>query len=375
MEDRSNEIISQYDMRIYRSYRARGGMVLETDQGLKFLSPCRGSERRLEFEDTLKQQLIAHGYQNLDRLMRNREEKLISSNSIGEKYCIRDWFELEECSLKREESILLAAENLALLHLAMSGIRIPQEGPIFVEEDLGSILERRSKEMKRVKSYLTKRKNKTAFEICYLNCCSTFLTEAARAAELLVRLDTHLLSEESLKFGRVIHGSYTYHNILMESQGERSMLCAAETVPAKRAAVKGAGEANGCSKAAGLEKAKRERQVATVNFDKSVFGLQIGDLYQFLRKVMEKNGWQFELGCSLLTAYERVRALSDKEKQLILVLLSYPEKFWKITNYYYNSRKSMIPQKNMDKLETLLAQQAGRRDFLQRLCQLWGGVI
>lgn len=341
MEDRSNEIISQYDMKIYRSYRARGGMVLETDQGLKFLSPCRASERRMEFEDVVKRQMQEHGYRNLDGYIRNREGKLTSANSVGERYCVRDWFSLEECSMKREESIFLAAENLALLHLAMTDIRVPEGGVSFEAEDLYDTFERRNRELKRVRSYLGKRKNKTAFEIRYLNCSGSFYEEAQKAAAALAELEARSFFEESIRNGNVIHGSYTYHNILMEQKAEKLSLRASEYEA-------GAG-------------------IATVNFDKAVYGIQVCDLYQYMRKVMEKNNWQYSLGSRLLAAYEKVRALSAREKKLLCVLLSYPEKFWKITNYYYNSRKSLIPQKNMDKLEMLLEQQERKNEFLQEL--------
>lgn len=338
MEDRSNEIISQYDMKIYRSYRARGGMVLESSQGLKFLSPCHASERRLEFENALKHQMQEHGYLNLDNYVKNKDNKLSSSNGLGERYCIRDWFDMEECSMKREESIFMAAENLALLHLAMTDIQMPEDSAaVCMAENLEDIFERRNRELKRVRAYLTKRKNKSAFEIRYLNCSGSFYEEAQKAASSLTDLGIKSFFEESKKAGKVIHGCYTYHNILIGQKAEKSPQTAGKA---------------------------EDTEIATVNFDKAVFGIQVYDLYQYMRKVMEKNGWQYSLGSRLIAAYERVRALSLREKKLLCILLSYPEKFWKITNYYYNSRKSLIPQKNIDKLEMLLEQQNSKQEFL-----------
>ena len=336
MEDRSNEIISQYEMKIYRSYRARGGVILETDRGLRFLSPCRASERRLEFEDALKMQIREHGYKNIDNCVRNTQQKLVSVNSVGERYYLREWYALAECSLRQEESVVMAAENLALLHLAMSGIRIGEDGMIFEEEDPLPILERRNRELKRVQGFLAKRKNKSGFEVKYLNCCGSFYEEALRATEELRGMNCSAYLEECIRYGNVAHGAYTYHNILMDGDVKRQP---------------------GVSPwAAG--------HIATVNFEQASFGMQINDLYQYLRKVMEKNNWNQELGKRLLNAYENVRALSVKEKQMIKILLMYPEKFWKVTNYYYNSRKSLIPQKNIEKLEMLLMQQKKKEEFL-----------
>lgn len=339
MEDRSGEIISQYDIKVCRSYRARGGMILETNRGLKFFSPCPASERRLEFEDALKTQMREHGYMGVDSFVRNCAQKLSSTNNIGERYSIRDWFMMEECSLKQESSILAAARNLALLHLAMSGIKTAERDN-YLAEDMQKIFEKRNRELKHVRSFLSKRKNKSPFEVRYLNCCGSFYEEAVSAAQELQELDWRALFEENVTCGNVLHGNYTYHNILMSSRELRQ--------PFEASHFKGG--------------------IATVNFDKAVFGIQVCDLYQYIRKVMEKNNWQYTLGVRILEAYEEVRALSLRERRLLSVLLTYPEKFWKITNYYYNSRKSLIPQKNMEKLEMLLAQQTPKKEFLQKLC-------
>ncbi len=342
MEDRSNEIFSQYDFKIYRSYRARGGMVLETSQGWKLYAACSGSARRMEFEDVLKNQMAEHGYVCTDRYVRNKENNLVSVNSMGERFSIRNWFDLEEASLRKEESIVYAARNLAFLHLAMTDIRMPDSSVVFLEEDLTASFEKRTRELKRVSSYLVKRKNKTPFEVKYLNCCNLFYEEAVKAREKLKEIAVQEFFEESILYGKVIHGMYTYHNVLMPHHAERACLMSPGT---------------------------REDCIATVNFERSAFGMQIYDLYQFLRKVMEKNNWQWELGGRVLTAYEEIRALSVQEKRILHTLLMYPEKFWKITNYYYNSRKSMIPQKNTEKLDVLLLQQKEKQEFLHRLCQ------
>ena len=47
--------------------------------------------------------------------------------------------------------------------------------------------------------------------------------------------------------------------------------------------------------------------------------------------------------------------------------LSYPEKLWKIVNFYYNSGKAWIPEKNQEKLDRLLEQEAARKKFLKML--------
>ena len=53
----------------------------------------------------------------------------------------------------------------------------------------------------------------------------------------------------------------------------------------------------------------------------------------------------------MLREYSRVRPLSEEEREDFRVRLSYPEKFWKLADHYYGSRKSWIPEKKCRKTE------------------------
>lgn len=50
--------------------------------------------------------------------------------------------------------------------------------------------------------------------------------------------------------------------------------------------------------------------VAVTGFGRMHLGLQVEDLYYFMRKVMEKHNWDCGLGNGMLEAYERVLPMS-----------------------------------------------------------------
>lgn len=56
-----------------------------------------------------------------------------------------------------------------------------------------------------------------------------------------------------------------------------------------------------------------------------------------------------------------------EEQEDLRVRLSYPEKFWKLADHYYGSRKSWIPEKNVEKLRSLIRQREQRSSFLKIL--------
>ena len=70
---------------------------------------------------------------------------------------------------------------------------------------------------------------------------------------------------------------------------------------------------------------------------------------------------------ALLHTYQQVRPLGDAEFEDFCIRLAYPEKFWKLANHYFNSRKTWIPEKNLQKLEILDMQEKKRREFVKFL--------
>ena len=104
-----------------------------------------------------------------------------------------------------------------------------------------------------------------------------------------------------------------------------------------------------------------------VNFEKCLPDSPVRDLYLLLRKLLEKSNWSVSLGSSLLEAYEEVRPLDVLSRIDLYYRLAYPEKFWKIVNFYYNSGKAWIPGRNQEKLEKLVSQEKEKEHFLEEV--------
>ena len=86
-----------------------------------------------------------------------------------------------------------------------------------------------------------------------------------------------------------------------------------------------------------------------INFEKCMRDDPVRDLYLLLRKLLEKSNWSVSLGRDLLSAYEEERPLQAISRIDLYYRMAYPEKFWKIANFYYNSGKAWIPERNGEK--------------------------
>ncbi len=64
--------------------------------------------------------------------------------------------------------------------------------------------------------------------------------------------------------------------------------------------------------------------------------------------------------------------MEREEYRQLYYRLAYPEKFWKIVNFYYNSGKAWIPDKNMEKLVKVMQQEKSKQAFLNSFQMRYG---
>jgi Ser/Thr protein kinase RdoA (MazF antagonist) len=358
VEDRSQEALKRYRLKIHNIYRARGAFLLETDGGLKLYKCFEGSRNRALFEHKVKEHLFQHGYYNTDQFVKTVDEDIIAEDSAGCQYIMKNWFWGEECNLKELCQIEAASANLARLHNILMDVDFTKEQLEHnISADLTDTFDKRNRELKRVKGYIRDKKQKNEFELSYLNYYDAFYEQGLLASDRLCCSEYTALLKDAVKQRRVCHGNYTYHNIIMlknKTEAITKTYIPPGWINKQPITVT---ELTGGS----------SPLIATTNFEKSYIGLQIADLYQFVRKVMEKNDWDILYGSNMIEAYDRVKPISKAELNILYLLLLYPEKFWKITNFYYNGKKSWVSGRNIQKLNSIGEQNTKKEMFLHKL--------
>ena len=104
---------------------------------------------------------------------------------------------------------------------------------------------------------------------------------------------------------------------------------------------------------------------AVTNFGHWSFDIQVADLYRFMRKILEKYNWNLELAGEMLREYHKIRPISAEEWKNLRVRFTYPEKYWKLANYYYSHKKVWISEKNVEKLQNLIRQRETWENFAE----------
>ncbi len=315
MADRITEIFEKYDFTVNGTSRGRGVTVLNTDKGLKMIKEYRGSGRHIEWSALMLDNINASNNLLVDSYEKNKDNEYISTGNDGTKYIVKSWYECRDCDVKSFGDIVQTAGTLAILHNELE--RYGPESPDYKSPNPLNEMEKHNKELWRIRKYLSGKNNKNNFELMAAAYCDSFCEEGQRAAEA-GRNNKPYFDNMSLS-----HGEYNYHNI-----------CFTKTLP------------------------------VVVNFEKLSYGWQIMDLYNYIRKIMEKYDWDIRLGYKLITEYDRKRRITDDDMKVLCVFFRYPEKFWKILNGYYNSNKAWIPFKNEEKLRRVIEQNGRRLEFI-----------
>lgn len=325
MEEKSLEFFEKYEITVTGTARTRGAFRVDTECGPKLLLPYSGSEQRAVFEQSVLAKLSDAGF-FVDGYVANKEGAYVTKDEYEEPFLMKDWYYGEECNVRKPDQAILAVRHLAALHNALAGVAVSaEELPGAVQKSLPELFEKRNRELRRVRSFIREKKRKAYFETVYINTFPEFYEKAEAALARAKELGCDEVLEAAVREGRVCHGTYTHHNLLVLHDGS----------------------------------------FATVNFDKACLGVQITDFYLFFRKLMEKTGWDRRLAESLIEAYTSVRRVGKAEWQVFYLLLSYPEKFWKITNSYNNGKKSWIPQKTTEKLLAVKEQEKEKEALLR----------
>lgn len=330
MNDRAVNVLEKYELDVERTWKGRGSILFETGEGIFILKEYKGTPQRLPAIAGILEQIRENGYTDVETILPDKEGEYLVRDHDGTGYIVKTYFQGKECNICDRAEYLKGIKSLAKLHHAMdhNGIRSMEEGGLTIPDEMPvwRDFKKHTAELRGVRRYLRAKSQKSDFELYLQKHYDPFLEQAVKVQESLQSENLPAWHEELKKKHQVCHGDYQYHNILM-------------------------GNENCC----------------IINFEKMAVDSPVRDLYLFMRKLLEKTNWNVDIGRELLHTYNKERTLREEELLQLKYRLSYPEKFWKIVNYYYNSSKSWIPGKNGEKLSRLLEQEEAKTVFLQKL--------
>ena len=321
MYDYGLSTLSRYPVTLTDSFRVRGALMCRTGDGLFLLREFHGSAERLEKQQMLLEHLTEQGFR-VDAFVRNDENALVTEGQDGRTYTLCRWYDGKECDPRLAGEIRRGTELLAGLHKSM---QLPAQEPPFAKS-LEDEYRRHNQELRKIRKFIYKKGPSGAFETAWISSVEMFLKKGEEALELLQNSGYQKLKQQAEEEGRICHGAYNQHQILISGN-----------------------------------------DIAAVNFSSWNYGIQISDLYDFMRKILEKHNWDPRLALDMLRAYHKIRPILWEEWENLRIRFTYPEKYWKLANFYYTRKKAWISEQSVEKLRKLIKQREAWENCIQRV--------
>lgn len=314
-------ILSQYEIEIKDVTKGRGAYICDTDKGRKMLVPFRGSKEKGMLLCRFLEELEEKGFVAERILLTGTNDAVAEDPATGERFLLKSYVEGTEISTGKLEEMKEAVRILAIFHKLSEQFPV-DENLLKQKERTIETLHRHYKELIKVKNYIRNRNKKNEFEQIYMK----HLEHNRKSAEA-----SFAMLEEASSGCIICHGDFNQHNVLL-CNGHYQM----------------------------------------VHFENFVYNWAMVDLSNFVRKMLEKNDWNERVGRELMEEYRKYRPISKIEYRQLCGLLLFPEKFWKVTNHYMNSRKTWISERDIDKLKKVIEQEEKRLIFMENVFSFQG---
>lgn len=304
--------------------------IVWTDSGYKCIKKIGYCVERLMFIHEVKEHLIKNGFYFVDRFLILSNNNLYVAYNDG-IYVLTEWINGRECNFSDLVNVKIASQRLAQLHYCSMGFS-PSEG-VIVRNELGklpTVLKRRSEELLKLKKIARNRKNK--FDHLYMQNADFFIERSINSLKIIDSYIYANLIEKAQRDKGICHKDYSYYNLVFNEQDE----------------------------------------LYVTNFDYCCYEIKVYDLASFLRKVMNEHKWNVEIAINVIDWYNTVNKIDEDEMQVIFALMEFPQRFWRIVNRFYNSRRTCPETELYNKLVEIVSEKEYYMEFLKRFKEYAG---
>lgn len=327
MQELDRYIAEKYNFDVKNIVPYKDVHVINTSRGKKVLKKIPCLPDRILFIHGAKEHLYNNGFKNLDRYLCTVDgEPYI--NFDESYYTVTDFIEGSECNFDSRTEIIGASRLLASLHKASRGF-VPPEGSL-PRDELGKLpvyFAKRLDELKKLKKVAKKGRSK--FDYLFLDYVDYFYNLGESTIMSIPEPVYYNLVASAQREGMFCHHDFTHHNII-------------------------------CS----------ENRMSIINFDFCCFELKIYDIANFLRRKMRKCSWDIGEAKVIVDEYRTIEPISSDEFFIMRLIMQFPQKFWRVVNKYYNSKRSWSEKIFVSKLQEVIEELQYHKNFMEKFDML-----
>ncbi|MHB1391805.1 MAG: CotS family spore coat protein [Clostridia bacterium] len=328
------EVLKHYDLNVDLVDKVRSAFKVYSDKGIFCLKRVSHGYRKAKKSFYIMKHLKERGSENIVDYYFSKDGKAFIKRKDAAFY-LTHWIEGRETSFSSVDEILRCSELLSSFHNHAKGFEVPKH--VEIRSHTNKWRKTFSKcrdELGKFKEYIDKLKLKAEFDYTYRSSIDYFQKEAEHAIRILEHSRYSELCGYYLNERYVCHDSYYYQNVLID----------------------------------------KDDRLFIIDLESCQYDIPMSDLGKFIRRVLTKKKfrWDFDLCRRIIESYCKVRPMTKEEYEILLAMLVFPHKFWKLGRKRYVKNKKWNEEKYRKKLRRLLREKQFKREFIYCYINFYG---
>jgi CotS family spore coat protein len=320
-----NKVLARYDFDVLNIIKVKKSYKIYTSIGNICLKKVRRNKYKSKNESVLSEELLKKGFLNNVKYLKDR----YANNYIKLKdsfFYATEWIDGEECDLNNIDEAVQIIKLLAQYHVTFNNIDIKKLKIKDTLKDWSKYFKGNLQDIEKFERSILKRKMKNEFDTVYYNYIESMYNKGITALNILNTSDYYKLLKHTSKNKVICNDSFYYGNII-----------------------------------------KKHNNYYITSSSAMKIDFNINDLANILKKLMLKRTykWDFEKAKLLIKTYNSVNKLNKNEIQIMLALMIFPYKFWKLGKKRYIKHKDWDEKKYMHKLDRLTRYNDEETKFIQ----------
>lgn len=308
-------VCSKYSIDLKKAYKVRSAYkIIDTLDNIYCLKRMKSGKKKIINSYKLTEDLISNGFTNTPRYLITKKREIYVTHK-GYIFLMTEWIDGRECDFSDLEEAKDAVKLLAKFHIASQQINTKGYKLKNCLKNWPEIYNKCIKDMNSYKLTINKKILKNDFDYLYYENIDTFIERSLNSLNLLNISCYYRLSKDAKKQKPICHRSFYYQNVI-----------------------------------------KKDDTYFLIDLNRIIIDLRINDLGRFIRRLMDKKyyNWNFEKAKELIMSYNSVYPLSKEELEIMLSLIMFPHKFWKLGKKRYKKHKKWTETKYRKKLDKIL---------------------
>lgn len=297
------KLLSNYDItEVKNIIKVRTVYKILTDNYIYCIKESSHNIKKFKWLPLFISYLKTNNFSNCLNIIQNNKGNYYYSFNSKKAFYLAKWIDSRECNIDNFTEALKSIELLADFHIKSKGFKSK-----YIDKNENRIINDFTTKINDLiffKKLLSNKKIKTKFEIDYLREIDNQLIFAKEAMNLIKNSNYINYNKNCISNKSISHNSFYYQNILVSLPEDKYYL---------------------------------------IDFDKIIYECKEYDIGKFIQRIMFRKhyGWNFSKAEVLLNHYCKINTIDKTGYKIILSLIIFPHKFWKLGDKKFNKNKNL----------------------------------